>query len=142
VAGMPATPAGAAPSPTGTGPSIAPGAVRLAQVAPGIHELELGQTAGSAAIITVRRTDNAGGVVQLSLPDVAPAEFERLGVDRPRLEEIVRAGGGRILESPEAVASVAQQIAIRGYVPIGIYLIGSAAAVVLLAVGLRLAGRA
>ena len=129
-------------APRDSGSSDAPAQVRLVQVAPGIHEAQVGALATSAAVIVaVHRESGDGGVVHLALPDLPPREFEKLGVDRARLEEIVRAGGGRILDAPEAVAAAARQTEIRGYAPIGIHLVWAAAGVVVLAVALRLAGK-
>ena len=117
------------------------GGAVLAQVGPGIYEAAPGARLGEAAVFAVRRQDNSDGAVHLAMPRVAPREFERLGVDRLRLEEIVRAGGGQILSSPQALADIVRRRETRGYLPIGIYFVWAAGAAVGLRVVLRLTGR-
>ncbi|HUU10807.1 MAG TPA: vWA domain-containing protein [Phycisphaerae bacterium] len=113
--------------------------VTLAEVAPGIHEGEVGDSAASAVV--VRREDNAAESVSLSAPALPPEEFRRLGVDRARLEAIVRAGGGQVHADPESLVHAVRQVEVRGFTPVGAYLLWAAAAVVLAQVALRLVGR-
>jgi hypothetical protein len=68
-------------------------------------------------------------------------EYEALGLDRQRLEAIVRAGGGGILASPDALAEIVRQGQSRGYAPVGLYLVAAAGAVLLVQVALRMAGK-
>jgi Mg-chelatase subunit ChlD len=115
--------------------------VVLPQVAPGIYEAATAARSGGAAVFAVHRQDDSGGVVYVTVPGLAPLEFDRLGVDRPHLEEIVRAGGGQILASPQALADIVHERRLRGYEPIGPYFVWAAGAVVALMVVLRLTGR-
>jgi Mg-chelatase subunit ChlD len=117
------------------------GGVTLAQVAPGIHEAATGARTGEAAVFAVHREDNSDGLLHLAMPGLAPREFERLGVDRVHLQEIAGAGGGQILSAPQALADLVKRRETRGYEPVGIYLVGAAGVLVLLAIALRLAGR-
>lgn len=114
--------------------------VTLAEVAPGIHEGEVGG-GGAASAVVVRREDNAAELVSLSAPAVPPEEFRRLGVDRARLEAIVRAGGGQVHADPESLVRAVRQVEVRGFTPVGVYLVWAAGAVVLAQVALRLLGR-
>jgi len=75
------------------------------------------------------------------VPWLAPLEFDHLGLDRPHLEEIVRAGGGRILTTPQALADIVRERRLRGYEPVGAYFVWAAGAMVALMVVLRLTGR-
>jgi len=126
-----------------------PRAVTLAQVAPGVYEGKVGDEGGGATRVVVRRppaaADSAtpGGeeTVQLAVPGLPPAEYERLGVDRDRLEQIVRAGGGSILESPDALADAVRRSRSQGYVPAGLYFVLAAGAVMLAQAALRMAGK-
>ena len=111
--------------------------VVLEQTAPGIHE---GEVAGGTAVV-VHRPDDSGAAVTLSAPGRPPPEFERLGVDRAKLEAIVNAGGGRIHASPASLVEAVEHIRARGYKPVGIHLLWAAAAMVVLQVVLRLLGR-
>jgi len=116
----------------------APGVI-LRQTAPGIHEADV--EADSGAVIVVQRRDESGAAVTLSAPGRPPREFRRLGVDRMRLERIVKAGGGRIHTSPASLVEAVERIQVTGYKPVGLYLIWAAAAAVILQVILRLLGR-
>ena len=116
-------------------------AVVLPQVAPGIYEAAAAARTGDAAVLAVHRQDNSGGVVHVPVPWLAPLEFDRLGLDRPYLEEIVRAGGGRILTTPQALADIVRERRLRGYEPVGAYFVWAAGAMVALMVVLRLTGR-
>ena len=128
-----------------------PHPVGLEQVAPGVYEGKVGGQGGSAALVVVRRPAAAAGAdaaapaaeetVQLAVPGLPPAEYERLGVDRGRLEQIVRAGGGSILDSPDALADAVRQMRSLGYVPVGLYFVLAAGAVLLAQVALRMAGK-
>ena len=111
----------------------------LRQMAPGIHEAEVG--AGGGTVVVVHRRDDSGAAVSLSAPGRPPREFERLGVDRAKLAAIVKAGGGRVHTSPASLIQAVERIQVRGYKPVGIYFVWAAAAVVVLQVILRLFGR-
>jgi Mg-chelatase subunit ChlD len=132
-----------------------PHAATLMQVAPGVYEGKVGAEGGGAAMVVVHRpaaaadssaADSAasGGAeetVQLAAPGLPPPEYAGFGVDRPSLEAIVRAGGGSILASPDALAEVVREMRSRGYTPVGIYLVLAAGAVMLVQVALRMAGK-
>jgi len=127
-----------------------PRPVAIAQVAPGIYEGKVGINDGGATLVTVRRpaggtgSAGAGGPeesLQLAAPGLPPMEYEALGVDRQRLEAIVRAGGGSILTSPDGLAEVVRQMRSHGYAPVGISFVLSAGAVLLVQVALRMAGK-
>jgi Mg-chelatase subunit ChlD len=115
--------------------------VVIPQVAPGIYEAATGTRTGEAAVIAVHRQDNAGGAIHLAAVGLPPLEFEHVGVDAVRLEEIVRAGGGQVLTAPAALADVVRQRETHGYEAVGIYLVWAAGAAVVAMVALRLAGR-
>lgn len=117
------------------------GGVTLAQVAPGIHEATIGARTGEAAVFAVHRQDNSDGLLHLAMPGLAPREFERLGVDRAHLEEIVGAGGGQVLSAPQALADLVKRRETRGHAAVGVCLVEAAGVLVLLAIALRLAGR-
>ncbi len=111
----------------------------LRQMAPGIHEAEVG--AGGGAVVVVHRRDDSRAAVSLSAPGRPPREFEHLGVDRAKLAAIVKAGGGRVHTSPGSLIQAVERIRVRGYKPVGIHFVWAAAAVVVLQVILRLLGR-
>jgi hypothetical protein len=75
------------------------------------------------------------------VPGLPPLEYEHLGVDRGQLEAIVQAGGGAILESPDQLAEIVRRTETQGYLPVGLHLVACAGLVIVLQVGLRLAGR-
>jgi len=111
----------------------------LELVAPGIFEGKIGKRDGEAASITVR--DDAGSVAYLAVPGLPPREYERFGTDRERLEAIVQAGGGQIHQTPASLTETMKRLETRRWVPVGVYLLWSAAAVVAGLVAGRLAGR-
>jgi hypothetical protein len=121
------------------------------QVAPGVYEGQVAAEGGGAAMVIVRRpaarfADAAaqGGAeetAQLAVPGLPPPEYAGFGVDRQRLEAIVRAGGGSILASPDALAEVVRRMQSQGYVPVGIYFVLAAGAVLIVQVAIRMAGK-
>jgi len=132
----------------------APGAreVALETVEPGAAEADLGKRTARGATLIVRSGDEGGernvpngagppGRMALALPGLPPREYERFGVDRPLLERIVTAGGGKIHETPESLAEAVRQAETRHYMPVGIHLVWAAAAVVVGLVLGRLLGR-
>jgi len=127
----------------------APGArqVALEAVEPGAAEADLGKRTAGGATLIVRSGDEGGernvppGRMTLALPGLPPREYERFGVDRPLLERIVAAGGGKIHETPESLAEAVRQAETRHYMPVGIHLVWAAAAVVVGLVLGRLTGR-
>jgi len=136
-----------------------PHALALAQVAPGMYEGKVGAEGGGggggdggggATMVVVRRRVAAadaaatGGpeeTVQLAVPGLPPLEYQGFGVNRERLEQIVRAGGGSILTSPDGLAEVVRQMRSHGYAPVGISFVLAAGAVLLVQVALRMAGK-
>jgi uncharacterized protein YegL len=133
-------------------PSNTP-AVTATQVAPGVYEAALPGDRGAApggegdmhagegvASVVVHRED-AGQAARLPVPGRPPAEFRATGVDRANLEAIVRAGGGRIHDTPQSVVQALAQVETRGYRPVGLLLVAAAGAAVLALVALRLLGR-
>lgn len=127
-----------------------PHPVAIEQVAPGVYEGKVGDEGGGATLVVVRRPAGAADAaampgaeetVQLAVPGLPPVEYERLGVDRDRLEQIVRAGGGSILNSPEELADAVRQMRSRGYAPAGLWFVLAAGAVMLAQVALRMAGK-
>jgi len=121
----------------------APGAreVALEAVEPGAAEADLGKRTARGAALIVRSGDEGGERMVLALPGLPPREFERFGVDRPLLERIVTAGGGKIHENPESLAEAVRQAETRHYMPVGIHLVWAAAAGVVGLVLGRLLGR-
>jgi len=138
----------------------APGArqVALEAVEPGAAEADLGKRTTRGATLIVRSGDEGGernvpngagppaqhpaeGRMTLALPGLPPREYERFGWDRPLLERIVTAGGGKIHENPESLAEAVRQAETRHYTPVGIHLVWAAAAVVAGLVLGRLLGR-
>jgi Mg-chelatase subunit ChlD len=138
----------------------APGArqVALEAVEPGAAEADLGPRTARGATLIVRSGDEGGernvpngagplaqhpaeGRMTLALPGLPPREYERFGVDRPLLERIVTAGGGKIHENPESLAEAVRQAETRHYMPVGIHLVWAAAAGVVGLVLGRLLGR-
>lgn len=115
--------------------------VTLPQVAPGIFEAAVQARTATAAVVVVHRKDAPDAARTLAAPQLPPAEFDRLGVDRDRLAAIARAGGGALLESPEALARMVSRMEMRGWLPVGVHLVLAAGAVVLAQVGLRLMGK-
>ena len=122
----------------------------LVQVAPGVYEGMVGAEGGGAAMVVVRRQATASAdaaaaaaeeTAQLAVPGLPPPEYQGLGVDRERLQAIVRAGGGSILASPDALAEVVRRMRSEGYVPVGIWFVLAAGAAVLVQVALRMAGK-
>jgi Mg-chelatase subunit ChlD len=117
----------------------------LTQVAPGIYEGRVGNRGEGAAMVVVRRqsagSEAAPAAVQLPVPGLPPLEYQHLGADRRQLEAIVQAGGGNLLDSPEALAQIVRRTEIQGYRPVGIYLVACAGVVAAAQVALRLAGR-
>jgi Mg-chelatase subunit ChlD len=83
----------------------------------------------------------ADATVSLPVPGLPRLEYGHLGVDRGRLEAIVQAGGGAILESPDQLADIVRRTETQGYLPVGLHLVACAGLVIVLQVGLRLAGR-
>jgi len=83
----------------------------------------------------------ADATVSLPVPGLPPLEYGHLGVDRGQLEAIVQAGGGAILESPDQLAEIVRRTEKQGYLPVGLHLVACAGLVIVLQVGLRLAGR-
>jgi Mg-chelatase subunit ChlD len=116
----------------------------MEQVAPGVFETEMWREDPwtTPTPILVTRHGEGGGREVLSMPNVASYEYQRFGVDWARLEEIVKAGGGRIHTSPESLAAAVREFESRAYAPVGLYVAGAALAVIMLLVGLRLAGKA
>ena len=138
----------------------APGAreVALETVEPGAAEADLGPRTARGATLIVRASDEgsernvpngagppaqhpAEGRMTLALPGLPPREYERFGWDRPLLERIVTAGGGKIHETPESLAEAVRQAETRHYMPVGIHLVWAAAAGVVGLVLGRLLGR-
>jgi hypothetical protein len=117
-------------------------ALVMEQTAPGIYEADLGSAGDSAAGVVVHRADDAAESVSLAVPGLPPREFETLGVDRARLEAIAATTGGQVQEDPDAFASLAARLQARETVPVGIYLVWAAGAVLLVQVALRLMGKA
>ncbi|MCX5683739.1 MAG: hypothetical protein NT049_08645, partial [Planctomycetota bacterium] len=127
-----------------------PRPLALEQVAPGVYEGAIAADGAGAAMVVVRRkaaaadaaaADGPEETVQLAVPGLPPPEYQALGVDREKLEEIVRAGGGSVLTSPDALAEVVRQMRSQGFVPVGIYFVLAAGAVILVQVALRMAGK-
>lgn len=143
--------------------------VDLQQVAPGIHEAKVGSLGDGAAVAVLhrrpassppapaapggRQTDwrppeaapaahaDADATVSLPVPGLPPLEYEHLGLDRGQLEAIVQAGGGAILDSPDQLADIVRRTETQGYLPVGLHLVAGAGLIIILQVGLRLAGR-
>ncbi|MBE3098140.1 MAG: VWA domain-containing protein [Planctomycetes bacterium] len=141
----------------------------LQQVAPGIHEGKVGSLGEGAAVVVLHRrpassppapaAPGAGGgagtapesapaahadadaTVSLPVPGLPPLEYEHLGLDRGQLEAIVQAGGGAILDSPDQLADIVRRTETQGYLPVGLHLVAGAGLIIILQVGLRLAGR-
>jgi Mg-chelatase subunit ChlD len=118
-----------------------PQRVEMEQVEPGIFEASLGPARGPAASVVVGRTGREREHITLAAPGLPPAEFDAFGVDRRRLEEIARAGGGRLHTSLDSVLAVLEAIERRGYRAVGWYFAWAGAAAGVLLVVLRLAGR-
>jgi len=113
----------------------------LAQVAPGIYETRIGPRGESAAtLVVVHRPDDAA-TASLAVPGLAAREFERFGTDMASLEAITRAGGGRVLTTPDELAEIVRQTETRGYMLAGLYLVWLAGAVIVLQTILRLVGK-
>jgi len=112
----------------------------LEAVGPGIWEARIGPRGGPAAMVVVRREDHTAAQT-VSVPEAPPREFERFGVDRAALEQIVQAGGGMIHTDPETLAEVVRNFEARDFLPVGVYLVWAAVAVIAIQAGLRLAGR-
>jgi len=119
----------------------APRRIALKQVRPGVYEGAIGPVGPAGAAVVVHR-EGEPARVRLAVAALAEAELLRLGVDRGRLAEIVRAGGGQVHASPESFAQTVRQIEMRGYRPVGIWAVAAAGLVVLLLAALRLLGRA
>jgi len=121
--------------------------VALETVEPGAAEADLGPRTPRGAVLIVRAGDEGGERndhperMALALPGLPPREFERFGVDRPLLERIVAAGGGKIHETPESLAEAVRQAQTRRHRPAGTPLVWAAAAVVVGLVLGRLLGR-
>jgi len=115
--------------------------ITLEQTAPGVYEGRIGPRGPLGTVITVLREDAPEEMMRLTMPGLAPPEFEQVGTDRGQLEAITRAGGGKILSTPAALAEVVRKTTGRGFAPAGVYLVLAGAAVVLLQAALRLAGR-
>ncbi|HUU31845.1 MAG TPA: hypothetical protein VMY69_07080, partial [Phycisphaerae bacterium] len=115
--------------------------VALEAVEPGAAEADLGPRTARGAILTVRSGEEGGERMTLALPGLPPREYERFGWDRPLLERIVTAGGGKIHENPESLAEAVRQAETRHYRPVGIHLVWAAAAGVAGLVLGRLLGR-
>jgi uncharacterized protein YegL len=123
-------------------PGVESPPVTFAEVGPGIFEARIGPRGDrAAALVTVRAEKGAEGRTTLSVPGLPPREFERFGVDRRRLEALVQAGGGRIHTRPDSLAEALALLERPDFLPAGIYLVFAAGAVVVLQIGLRLAGR-
>ncbi len=118
-----------------------PRRVGLTQIRPGVHEGDIGPLGPSGGTVVVYR-EGEPARVRLAAAALAEAEVLRLGVDRGRLAEIVRAGGGRLHASPESFVNTVRQIEMRGYRPMGIWAVAAGGLVVLLLAALRLLGRA
>ena len=112
----------------------------LEAVGPGIYEARIGPRGGPAAMVVVRR-ENSAASQTVSVPEAPPREFERFGVDREAVERIVRAGGGMIHTDPETLAEAVRNFETRDFLPVGVYLVWAAVAVIAIQAGLRLAGR-
>jgi Mg-chelatase subunit ChlD len=112
----------------------------LEAVGPGVYETRIGPRGGPAAMVVVRR-ENSAASQTVSVPEAPPREFERFGVDRAALEAIVRAGGGMIHTDPETLAEAVRNFETRDFLPVGVYLVWTAVAVIVIQAGLRLAGR-
>jgi Ca-activated chloride channel homolog len=120
----------------------AAGPTAIPQIAPGLYEVRLGARGeGHGMPVIIHRRDESGSSAALPVPALAPLEFERFGVDLDRLAAMARAGGGAVLSSPQTLAEIVAQTESRNYVPVGVFLAGLAAVLVLLQAGLRLAGR-
>jgi Ca-activated chloride channel homolog len=111
----------------------------LPQVAPGIFEAAVPPDAGAFLYVTQGGDQPSRQVLAVS--SVAGLEFQRFGVDRTYLEEIVRAGGGRVHADPASLADAVRQVETRAHVAVGLYLVGAALGVILLLAALRLAGK-
>jgi len=118
-----------------------PQAVTLDQVRPGVFTAEVGPVGPEGGLVTVSRRGVSDGV-RLSAPVLPPAELVHLGVDRARLEAIVRAGGGRIHTFAETFVAAVRRLEMRGYRPVGLDLVWAAGGAVLLLATLRLWGKA
>ena len=118
-----------------------PATVTLEQVEPGIHEASVGDLGAGGGTVVVHC-----GVgrprCRLAVPVGPPAELVHLGVDRDRLSEIVRAGGGRVHTTPRSFVEAVRQIQWRAYQPVDRLLVWAAGAVVGLLAVLRILGRA
>jgi len=112
----------------------------LETVGPGIYEARIGPRGGPAAMVVVQREDHSAAQT-VSVPEAPPREFERFGVDRAALEQIVSAGGGLIHTDPQTLAEIVRNFETRDFLPVGMYLVWAAVAVIAFQAALRLAGR-
>ena len=115
--------------------------IDLQETAPGVFEADLDTPEGTAAMIVVHHKGAPAEQLVLEAPAMPPKEFDRFGPNRARLEAIVRAGGGTIHTSLNTAAEAFAQLETRDFTPAGAYLLLAAAAVGVLLVGLRLAGK-
>jgi len=114
----------------------------LSQVAPGVFEADLPEGDAAGGLVVVRARDGAESrAVSLPVPGAPPREYAGFGVDRDRLDAVVRAGGGRVHDAPGRVLEVVARLEAAAFTPIGPALVWAASAAVAVLVLLRLVGR-
>ncbi len=119
------------------------GAARLdlAQVRPGVFESAPLAPNGRPAVAVVSSDAGRGSRSIVHVPALPPKEYAAFGVDRPALEAMCRAGGGRIHASVAGLAETVRQTTGRAARPAGAALVWAALAAAALLVGLRIAGK-
>jgi Mg-chelatase subunit ChlD len=118
-----------------------PEPVTLQQAAPGVHEAPIEGLGSGGGTVVVHRGEG-GARQRLTVPALPPEELIHLGVDRARLAEIVRAGGGRVHDAPASFADVVHRRELAAYQAVDRPLVWAAAAVLLAVAALRILGRA
>jgi len=114
----------------------------LPQVAPGVFEADLPEGDAPGGLVVVRARDAADSrAAWLPVPGAPPREYAGFGVDRERLDAIVRAGGGRVHDAPGSVLEAVARLEAAAFAPIGPALVWAAGAAVAVLVLLRLLGR-
>jgi hypothetical protein len=114
----------------------------LPQVAPGVFEADLSEGDAPGGLVVVRARDGAESrAASLPVPGAPPREYDGFGVDRDRLDAVVRAGGGRVHDAPGSVLAVVERLEATAFAPVGALLVWAAGAVVAVQVLLRLTGR-